>query len=80
MRGSASLILSLLAGISATVQGSHLPVRIYTTVGGLASNTVNRIVRDSRGFLWFCTREGCSASTDITSLLQDHQGRMVRRR
>jgi len=57
MRGSASLILSLLAGISAAVQGSHLPVRVYTTANDLA-NTVNRIVRDSRGFLWFCTDEG----------------------
>ncbi len=60
MRGSASLIVGLLAGISATMQASHLPVRIYTTADGLAANTVNRIVRDSRGFLWFCTREGLS--------------------
>ena len=38
----------------------HLPVRIYTTADGLAGNTIDRIVRDSRGYLWFCTREGLS--------------------
>src|SRR5438552_877291 len=38
----------------------HLPVRTYTTADGLAHNLVFRVVRDSRGFLWFCTREGLS--------------------
>jgi streptogramin lyase len=38
----------------------RLPVKIYTTADGLGHNSVNRIVRDSRGFLWFCTLEGLS--------------------
>jgi ligand-binding sensor domain-containing protein/signal transduction histidine kinase len=40
--------------------GEQLPVRIYTTADGLAGNTIDRIVRDSHGYLWFCTREGLS--------------------
>ena len=38
----------------------QLPLRLYTTTDGLAHNNVVRIVRDSRGFLWFCTAEGLS--------------------
>jgi ligand-binding sensor domain-containing protein/two-component sensor histidine kinase len=38
----------------------RLPIRVYTTADGLGQNTVNRIVRDSRGFLWFSTDEGLS--------------------
>jgi ligand-binding sensor domain-containing protein/two-component sensor histidine kinase len=38
----------------------HLPIKTYTTSDGLAQNAVNRIVRDSRGFLWFCTEDGLS--------------------
>lgn len=37
-----------------------LPFKSYTTSDGLAHDRVNRIVRDSRGFLWFCTSEGLS--------------------
>ena len=38
----------------------RLPLRTYTVADGLAHNIINRIVRDSRGFLWFCTFEGLS--------------------
>jgi len=44
----------------AFADGSQLPVRIYTTADGLADNRINKIVRDSRGYLWFCTEEGLS--------------------
>ena len=37
-----------------------LPLRIYTAAEGLAHSSVNRIVRDSRGYMWFCTSEGLS--------------------
>ncbi|MEO7272541.1 MAG: two-component regulator propeller domain-containing protein [Vicinamibacterales bacterium] len=33
---------------------------MLTTVDGLPHNMVNAILRDSRGFVWFCTREGLS--------------------
>src|SRR5262245_56529006 len=38
----------------------HLPIKNYTTAEGLAYNDINRIVRDSRGFMWFCTTGGLS--------------------
>jgi signal transduction histidine kinase/ligand-binding sensor domain-containing protein len=37
-----------------------LPFKSYSTSDGLAHDRVSRIVRDSRGFLWFCTGEGLS--------------------
>ena len=42
------------------VFAEQLPIRTYTTSDGLARDNVNQIVRDSRGFLWFCTEEGLS--------------------
>ena len=44
----------------AIVDAERLPARVFTTADGLANNAVNRIVQDSRGYLWFCTREGLS--------------------
>jgi signal transduction histidine kinase/streptogramin lyase len=40
--------------------GERLPIRTYTTEDGLAHARVRRIVRDPRGFLWFCTIDGLS--------------------
>src|SRR5215470_2463138 len=52
--------LFLLLLISKSISAERLPIKTYTTVDGLASNAINRIVRDSRGFLWFCTSNGLS--------------------
>lgn len=52
--------LSLWCGVVAVARGEVLPVRSYTTSDGLVSNFVQRIVRDSHGFLWFCARGGLS--------------------
>ena len=38
----------------------HLPVKTYTVADGLLRDNVEKIKRDSRGFLWFCTAEGIS--------------------
>ncbi|HEY6987008.1 MAG TPA: two-component regulator propeller domain-containing protein [Bryobacteraceae bacterium] len=38
----------------------RLPIRAYSAADGLGSNDINSITRDSRGFLWFATREGLS--------------------
>lgn len=38
----------------------RLPIKIYTPADGLAHEQIKRIVRDSRGFLWFCTADGLS--------------------
>ena len=54
-----SLVVLVLVG-TVKAGAERLPIRTYTTADGLAHNAVNRIVRDSRGFLWFCTEEGLS--------------------
>src|SRR5882672_10597966 len=41
-------------------RAERLPLKAYTVAEGLPNNVINRIVRDSRGFLWFCTSEGLS--------------------
>src|SRR5712692_4565638 len=43
-----------------SVSAQQLPVRTYTTADGLPRDLLLRIVRDSRGFLWFCTADGLS--------------------
>src|ERR1700724_3648233 len=48
------LLLPLLA------RAERLPLKTYTVADGLAHDEINKIVRDSRGFLWFCTAEGLS--------------------
>lgn len=42
------------------LQAEQLPARVYTTADGLAGDTIECIVQDSRGFIWFCTNEGLS--------------------
>src|SRR3989475_10111879 len=42
------------------VNAERLPIKPYTVADGLPNNVINKIVRDSRGFLWFCTAEGLS--------------------
>lgn len=45
---------------AAFLRAEKLPFKSYTTSDGLAHDRVSRIVKDSRGFLWFCTSEGLS--------------------
>jgi PAS domain S-box-containing protein len=42
------------------VQAEQLPLKLYTSAEGLASGAIFHILRDSRGFLWFSTRDGLS--------------------
>src|SRR5258708_21894113 len=53
------LTLALLPG-ARSVSAEQLPVRTYTTADGLPRDLILRIVRDSHGFLWFCTADGLS--------------------
>jgi ligand-binding sensor domain-containing protein/signal transduction histidine kinase len=52
--------LGLLLVVSQIIKGERLPIKTYTIADGLVSNKISRIVRDSRGFLWFCTEGGLS--------------------
>ena len=52
-------IFALLA-LALAAPGQRLPVRVYKSADGLGSSAVNSMLRDSRGFLWFATRDGLS--------------------
>jgi len=57
---SRKTVASVFLLIAATAYAERLPIRVYTTADGISSTNLNCIVRDSRGFLWFCTSEGLS--------------------
>src|SRR5881409_192823 len=54
------LLLPFLLLLPAFAHAERLPLKPYTVADGLPNNVINKIVRDSRGFLWFCTGEGLS--------------------
>jgi ligand-binding sensor domain-containing protein/signal transduction histidine kinase len=39
-------------------RAERLPVKIYTSADGLGSSAAFNLVRDSRGFVWICSRDG----------------------
>ena len=43
-----------------SARSERLPMKIYTSADGLGSSFVDYLMRDSRGFMWFCTRDGLS--------------------
>ena len=49
-----------LALLAAQIGAEQLPLKLYTTADGLVHENVNEIVRDSHGYLWFCTLDGLS--------------------
>jgi ligand-binding sensor domain-containing protein len=54
------LIAGLLLAMTSAIRAEHLPIKTYTIADGLANDVINRIVRDSHGYVWFCTKEGLS--------------------
>ena len=60
LRRACVSLLPLLICFASVVYAERLPLRSYTTADGLAHNVISKIVRDSRGFLWFCTANGLS--------------------
>jgi ligand-binding sensor domain-containing protein len=88
-RRSALVILAL-AALPASAQQFQL--RHYGVVDGLAHGAVISIYQDSKGYLWFCTREGLSRfdgynfvnygerdgleNQVINDVIEDQQGRM----
>src|SRR5438128_1640381 len=56
-----TVLLSLIClGLTLNVRAERLPIRVFTSADGLGSSYVNYLMRDSRGFLWVCTRNGLS--------------------
>src|SRR5215467_1069658 len=70
----AILTAGLLLAVSNPTRAERLPLKSYTAADGLAHNNVQRIVCDSRGFLWFCTFEGLSRfdGYDFTTYGAEH--------
>src|SRR5947207_195994 len=52
--------LQLQIFIGGAVTADQIPIKRYTIADGLARDTVNCLVHDSHGFMWFCTPEGLS--------------------
>ena len=50
----------LVCTFAAAILAKTLPVRIFTSADGLGSSFIDYLMRDSRGFLWFATRDGLS--------------------
>ncbi len=53
-------IIVVFALAATSLYAERLPIKIYTSADGLGSSFVNSLMRDSRGFLWICTRDGLS--------------------
>ena len=58
--GRAIAFAFTLAVLAAPARAERLPIRVFTTADGLASDEVQVIRADSRGFLWFGTGYGLS--------------------
>ncbi|MGH9722853.1 MAG: ligand-binding sensor domain-containing protein [Bryobacteraceae bacterium] len=54
----ASRLLWITVLMTVPLHAARLPVKTFSTADGLPSDMLHKIVRDSRGFLWFCTSEG----------------------
>jgi ligand-binding sensor domain-containing protein len=54
------VLVFLLVSSPLIAQAERLPVKTYTSADGLGSGFLNDVMRDSRGFMWFCTRDGLS--------------------
>src|SRR5215831_18560113 len=56
------LLVILLTMLSMASPGfaERLPIKFYTSADGLGSSFIDFLMRDARGFMWFCTRDGLS--------------------
>ena len=54
------IILFAAVVIASPILAERLPLKLYTSADGLGSSFVDFLMRDSRGFMWFCTRDGLS--------------------
>lgn len=54
------LTLACLLGCVGVARAERLALQFYTSADGLGSSFIDYVMRDSQGFLWFCTRDGFS--------------------
>jgi signal transduction histidine kinase/ligand-binding sensor domain-containing protein len=56
----AALFIGCVAALATQSAAERLPIKIFTSADGLGSSFISSLMRDSRGFLWVCTRDGLS--------------------
>jgi ligand-binding sensor domain-containing protein/two-component sensor histidine kinase len=54
------LLMVCVLVLCTVIRAERLPMKLYTTDDGLRSGFIDHVMRDSRGFIWFCTRDGLS--------------------
>ena len=59
-QGLLAQAIAVLCLLIAVAHGEHLPVKIFSAADGLGSSFVDYMMSDSRGMMWFCTRDGLS--------------------
>src|SRR6266550_5906509 len=52
------LLCCLLFAGSSLLRAERLPIKIYTSADGLGSSAAFNLARDTRGFIWLCSRDG----------------------
>jgi ligand-binding sensor domain-containing protein/two-component sensor histidine kinase len=52
------LLTLILLFAAAAFRAERLPVKVYTSADGLGSSATFNLVRDRRGFIWLCSRDG----------------------
>ena len=71
------LLAVLLFAACSPALAERFPIKTYTSADGLGSSFINYLMRDSRGFLWICTRDGLTrfdGSRFITYQVGDKDG------
>lgn len=54
------VVMSVFITAPLDLRAERLPLKVYTSADGLGSSFVDTLTRDSRGFMWFATRDGLS--------------------
>jgi hypothetical protein len=54
----ALVLTSLLLAALSVLRAERLPIKIYTSADGLGTSASFSLVRDARGFIWLCSRDG----------------------
>src|SRR5437763_8423657 len=56
--GVLRLIVTLLLLSASSLRAERLPIKIYTSADGLGSSAALTLARDTRSFIWLCSRDG----------------------
>ena len=60
-------LLAILVGFTAFAQSSEINFSRITVEQGLSQSTVKAIIKDSRGYMWFGTRDGLNRYDGYTT-------------